>query len=132
LLDEQGLIEWSKNGNPRIIKYADEHQGKKIQDIWTDFKDAPYPCYPTQKNRDMLDLIIKQSSNKDSIVLDCFAGSGTALKSAKDLGRRFIAIDNGETAVRLLKDGLYKDDLFTVTEFIDIKRMKKPMKGLTL
>ena len=32
-LDEQGLIEWSKNGNPRLKKFADEHCGKKIQDI---------------------------------------------------------------------------------------------------
>lgn len=28
-LDQNGNIEWSKNGNPRIKKYADKHNGKK-------------------------------------------------------------------------------------------------------
>ena len=41
-LDKQGLIEWSKNGVPRIKKFADEHKGKKIQDIWR-YKDPMYP-----------------------------------------------------------------------------------------
>ncbi|TCP16479.1 hypothetical protein EV693_11114 [Nicoletella semolina] len=30
-LDEKGLIEWSKNGVPRIKKFADEHKGKKFK-----------------------------------------------------------------------------------------------------
>lgn len=91
-LDAQNLIEWSKNGVPRIKKFADEHKGKKIQDIWT-FKDPMYPTYPTEKNADMLDLIIAQSSNQDSIVMDCFAGSGSTLKSAERLGRKWIGVD---------------------------------------
>lgn len=47
-LDEQGLIEWSSTGNPRRIYYAEEaiKKGKKRQDIW-EFKDPPYPSYPT-------------------------------------------------------------------------------------
>ena len=69
-LDAEGKIEWSSNGNPRIKKFADEHSGKKIQDVWT-FKDPQYPVYPTEKNHKMLKLIIEQSSLKDSIVLDC-------------------------------------------------------------
>lgn len=30
-LDEQNLIEWSKNGVPRIKKFADEHKAKKYK-----------------------------------------------------------------------------------------------------
>ena len=52
-LDAEGLIEWSKNNNPRKIIYADEKNGKKIQDIWV-FKDPQYPSYPTEKNIDLL------------------------------------------------------------------------------
>lgn len=30
-LDKNGLIEWSKNGVPRIKKFADEHKEKKYK-----------------------------------------------------------------------------------------------------
>lgn len=96
--DSAGLIEWSSTGNPRKIVYADEQEGKRVQDIWT-FKDPFYLNYPTEKNQAMLDLIIKTSSNENSIVLDCFCGSGTTLKSAHQLGRRWIGIDNSNHAI---------------------------------
>jgi adenine-specific DNA-methyltransferase len=99
-LDEQGLIEWSSTGNPRKIIYADEvlAKGKKRQDIW-EFKDPPYPTYPTEKNLEMLKVIIEASSNPEDLVLDCFAGSGTTLVAAEELGRRWIGIDNSKIAI---------------------------------
>ena len=113
-LDEQGLIEWSSNGNPRIKKYAKDHKGKKIQDIWT-FKDPQYPLYPTQKNEEMLKQIILQSSNENSIVLDCFAGSGTTLVAAEKLRRRWIGIDCSEEAIKIIKKQL-QNAIFTEYE----------------
>ena len=113
-LDEQGLIEWSSNGNPRIKKYAKDHKGKKIQDIWT-FKDPQYPLYPTQKNEEMLKQIILQSSNENSIVLDCFAGSGTTLAAAEKLRRRWIGIDCSEEAIKIIKKQL-QNAIFTEYE----------------
>lgn len=100
-LDRQGLIEWSSTGNPRKIIYADEtsRNSKKRQDIW-EFKDSPYPKYPTEKNPEMLKVIIEASSNPDDIVLDCFAGSGTTLICAEELGRRWIGIDNSPWAIQ--------------------------------
>lgn len=99
-LDKQGLIEWSKTGVPRKKIYADEKDGKKIQDI-LEFKDLQNPIYPTEKNIDLLRLLIEASSNKDSIVLDCFCGSGTTLKVAQDLGRTWIGIDKSEEAIKV-------------------------------
>ena len=93
------MIEWSDKGNPRKKIYFDEQEGKKIQDIW-EFKDPQYPVYPTEKNADLLDLIIKTSSDENSIVLDCFAGSGTTLKAAQINGRRWIGIDQSEEALK--------------------------------
>ena len=54
--------------------------------------------YPTEKNPYLLERIIKSSSNKNDIVLDCFAGSGTTLDVAEQLGRKFIGIDNSSEA----------------------------------
>ena len=104
-LDAEGKIEWSSNGNPRIKKYADEHSGKKIQDIWT-FKDPQNPVYPTEKNHDMLKLIISQSSLEDSIVLDCFAGSGASLLCARELGRKWIGIDSSDEAISVIRKNM--------------------------
>ncbi len=99
-LDKQGLIEWSSNGNPRKINYADEKNGKRVQDIWLDYKDPQYPLYPTEKNQDFIDMIIQTSSNTNSIVLDCYCGSGTTLKSASDNGRTWIGIDRSDVAIQ--------------------------------
>ena len=97
--DEAGLIEWSARGNPRKIIFADEQIGKRVQDIW-EYKDPQSPTYPTEKNPDLLDRIIKTSSNPENIVLDCFCGSGTTLKSAHLLNRRWIGIDQSEQAIK--------------------------------
>lgn len=99
-LDKQGLIEWSKTGVPRRKIYADERDGKKIQDI-LEFKDSQNPVYPTEKNLELLKLLVKTSSNEDSIILDCFCGSGTTLKAAQELGRDWIGIDKSEEAIRI-------------------------------
>jgi adenine-specific DNA-methyltransferase len=103
-LDQLGLIEWSKTGNPRKINYADDAitKGKKLQDIW-EYKDKPNPEYPTQKNIDLLETIISASSNANSYVLDCFCGSGTTLIAAERLGRRWIGIDKSEPAIEVVK-----------------------------
>ncbi|HEC82628.1 MAG TPA: site-specific DNA-methyltransferase [Thermoplasmatales archaeon] len=99
-LDKMGLIEWSSTGNPRKKIYADEvlTKGKKRQDVW-EFKDPPYPTYPTEKNLEMLKTIIEASANLDDIVLDCFAGSGTTLIAAEETRRRWIGIDNSKIAI---------------------------------
>jgi adenine-specific DNA-methyltransferase len=103
--DKKGLIEWSSSGNPRKIIYADERNGKRIQDIW-EFKDPQYPVYPTEKNEELLNLIIRTSSDENSYVLDCFCGSGTSLKAAHMNGRKWIGIDKSELAIKSAKEKL--------------------------
>lgn len=103
-LDQEGLIEWSDNGNPRKIIFLSEHNGKKIQDVWG-FKDKgfSYIKYPTQKNFDLLKRIISNSSNRNSIVLDAFAGSGSTLLVADSLQRKWIGIDNSPSSFEVIK-----------------------------
>ena len=116
-LDKAGLIEWSKTGNPRKIIFADEKQGKKMQDIW-EFKDYQYPDYPTEKNIDLIKTIILTSSNTDSFVLDFFCGSGTTLVAADELERNWIGIDQSEHAINVTKNRLgdIKYDYIEVNE----------------
>ena len=104
-LDKQGLIEWSRNGVPRKIIFADEYGMKRIQDIW-EFKDSQSVSYPTEKNLDLLKLIINTSSNKDQLVMDCFCGSGTTLYAAAFFGRHWIGIDQSEAAIKATKKKL--------------------------
>lgn len=126
--DQQGLIEWSKNGNPRKIIFADEKDGKKRQDIW-DYKDLQYPTYPTEKNLDLLKNIILASSNEDSIVLDCFCGSGTTLQASQELGRNWIGIDQSDEAIKVIQKRLAKipTSLFSMDsnfEYLEEERVK--------
>ena len=104
-LDRQGHIYWSPTGNPRRKVYLDHSEGVAIQNIWQDYRDAfnqnhLITGYPTEKNGDMLDLIVRASSNRGDIVMDCFAGSGTTLEAAARRGRAWIGIDNSPEALR--------------------------------
>lgn len=106
-LDQENRIEWSTTGNPRKKIFADEasKMGKLLQDVWV-FKDPPYPKYPTEKNIDMLRLIVGASSNPGDIVMDCFCGSGGTLVVAQEMGRQWIGVDNSERAIGICEDRL--------------------------
>ena len=103
-MNARGEIFWSSNGNPRRKSYLDDSVGIPIQDIWWDVRDAhnqniKITGYPTEKNPDLLERLIKASSNPGDLVLDCFSGSGTSLAVADELDRRWIGIDNSPTAI---------------------------------
>lgn len=55
--------------------------------------------YDTQKPQDLVERIIKTSSNEGDLVADFFSGSGTALAAAESLGRRWIGSDLGKFAI---------------------------------
>ena len=108
--------------NKEYIPYADDYvrrdgnkpegDGYPIEDTWNcndiDQMDSiqimsfspEKTGYETQKNKNLLARIIKASSNEDSIVLDCFAGSGTTAVVAEKLGRRWIVADINKGAIQ--------------------------------
>lgn len=49
--------------------------------------------YPTQKPEELLYKLISASTRPESIVLDCFCGSGTTMAVAQKLGRKWIGCD---------------------------------------
>jgi adenine-specific DNA-methyltransferase len=92
---------------PRLKRYLDEVQaaGGSPQDLWYDIKPIHNQSqelgdYPTQKPEALLERVIKTSSEKGDIVLDCFAGSGTTAAVAQNLGRRWIIADINKGAVQ--------------------------------
>ncbi len=66
--------------------------------IWTDLS-VPFwsmpenTDHPTQKPEKLLAKIILASSNRGSMVMDPFAGSGTTSVAAKKLDRKFVGIE---------------------------------------
>lgn len=113
-LDEfeaRGDIYWTRNGTPRRKIWADESQGSAVANIWHDFRD-PFnqnfatTGYPTEKNLDLLKLVVSAASNPGDLVLDCYAGSGTTLAAAAALERRWIGIDSGAMALALAQKRL--------------------------
>lgn len=106
---EKGLL--TVTGGTIGIKYYREKVGNKIKEetvadnIWDDIPgmgvvSSEYLDYPTQKPEALLERVIKASSNEDSIVLDCFCGSGTTAAVAEKLGRRWIAADLNKGAIQ--------------------------------
>ncbi|MDR1947067.1 MAG: hypothetical protein LBQ51_07870 [Desulfovibrio sp.] len=84
-------------------RYLPDPRGTPPDDVW----DIPIinPLsrerigYPTQKPPALLERIIQASSAEGDTVLDPFCGSGTTLRAAQKLGRRWIGIDNAPLAV---------------------------------
>lgn len=109
-LDNKGLIEWSRTGNPRKKLYADEvaKAGKYLQDVW-DFKDPQYAKYPTEKNLDMLKVIVNASSKPGDLVMDAFCGSGTTLVAAQQLGRTWLGIDSSRIATEISRERIRRE-----------------------
>ncbi len=64
--------------------------------------------YPTQKPEELLEKVIKASSNPGDLVFDCFMGSGTTQAVAMKLGRRFIGADINLGAVQTTTKRLLK------------------------
>lgn len=104
-LDAAGEIYWSPTGNPRRMVFCDPNKGIPVQDIWMDYRDSVNQAqkttgYPTEKNYDMLKLIVEASSNPGDVVMDCFAGSGTTLGAAFELNRQWIGVDSGGESLK--------------------------------
>ncbi len=52
--------------------------------------------HPTEKPIELMKILIENSSNKNDIVLDCFAGSGSTGVACLETGRKFIGIEIDE------------------------------------
>lgn len=131
-LDDRGLLLFPKDPNGRIMRkrYLDEQQGAVLGDNWTDIAqiravDAERLGYPTQKPIALLERIIQASSNPGDVVLDPFAGCGTAIDAAQKLGRNWIGIDITSLSTTLLKSRLF--DRYELRQGADYQVVGEPV-----
>jgi adenine specific DNA methylase Mod len=104
-------IFWTKEGRPRYKRYADEYEGRKMGNLWTDILPLGSSSkerveFDTQKPEALLKRIILASSNPGDIVADFFCGSGTTGAVAEKLGRRWIMADIGRYAIHTTRKRL--------------------------
>lgn len=98
-------------------KYFEEglrESGTPINDWWSDVKKITSPTdkekigYPTQKSEELLERVIKASSNEGDVIADFFGGGGTTAAVAQKLNRRWITSDQSRIAVSIIADRIAK------------------------
>lgn len=86
-----------------------------MSDVWT--FDTVHPTHrlaghPTQKPIGLMVHLIETTTRPDDVILDAFAGTGTTLRAAKDLGRHAIGIEKNERYCEAIARRLAQEVLF--------------------
>jgi site-specific DNA-methyltransferase (adenine-specific) len=95
-----------KNGK----RWFPDPRGKLCNDVWHITSErhknkikgkTPKLPHATPKPLDMIERIIKASSNEGDLVIDCFIGTGTTVIAAKKLKRNYIGCDNNQQYINI-------------------------------
>ena len=82
--------------------------------------------YATQKPEELLEKIVKASSNENMVVADFFGGSGVTAAVANKLGRKFVTSDIGLNSIQTTRDRLKADgatfDLLEIKDGVSLYR----------
>ena len=134
--DKCGEIHWSRNGNPRRKVYLQPDKKLALTEYWAQLRDAHHQSikitgYPTEKNLDMLKLIVNASSDKGDLVLDPFCGSGTTLDAAHQKQRKWIGIDESFAAIQA-SVGRLRNGTQVMGDFVKKKKSNKSPQSLDM
>ncbi|MBE3079556.1 site-specific DNA-methyltransferase [Clavibacter michiganensis subsp. michiganensis] len=92
---------------PGLVTPEKRERGKLPTDVWWHTIVSPTgrekTGYATQKPLGVLRRIVQASSRPGDWVLDFFAGSGTTGAAARELGRRFVLVDENPQAVEVMR-----------------------------
>ncbi len=100
---------------PGLVTPEKAERGKLPTDVWwhtivpTNGKEKT--GYPNQKPEGILRRVVQASSAPGAWVLDFFAGSGTTGAVARELGRRFVLVDDNPEAVAVMRQRLGTDSV---------------------
>jgi DNA modification methylase len=105
--EERGFIQRGS------FKSMPHEKGVAADDVWT--INFPGPSaervgFETQKPKALLKKIIEGSSDKDDLVADFFAGSGTTLVVAEKLNRRWIGCELGKVGIQVTRGRLVEQE----------------------
>lgn len=84
---------------------------------------------PTEKPVPLLEYIISKSSDKDDVVLDAFAGSGSTIEAAVKLGRKAIGVELKEDICEIAKKRLFNLPAFAFPD-MEINERDFELTGL--
>lgn len=103
---KKNLIVITKNKAVHYKYYLEDNKGTPAQSLFTDKSIGNIQAgskenldYPTQKPENLIERIIKASSNEGDLVADFFCGSGTTLAVAEKVGRKWIGSDLGKFGI---------------------------------
>jgi site-specific DNA-methyltransferase (adenine-specific) len=98
---------------PGLVGPEKARRGKRPTDVWfhtiVPTNGAEKTGYPTQKPEGVLRRIVAASSRPGGWCLDPFAGSGTLGAVCRQLGRRFVLVDENPVAIRTIQERLSPD-----------------------
>lgn len=100
---------------PGLVTAEKAARGKLPTDVWwhtiVSTNGRERTGYATQKPEGVLRRIVQASSAPGDWVLDFFSGSGTTASVARQLGRRFVAIDANPDAVDIMRARLGTENI---------------------
>ncbi|MDF0556647.1 DNA methyltransferase [Kamptonema sp. UHCC 0994] len=96
---------WGKHKGTNKV-YKPHPLGKIPEDWWLmnilNANDPERLGYPTQKPEELLERIIKVSSNEGDVILDAYCGCGTTVAVSQRLNRKWIGIDITYQSISLI------------------------------
>ena len=133
IYQSEGRLFWGNDGKakyPRFKKFLYEHEGVVNRTLWhyddvghtqgasNELKSWGIIGFPTPKPSRLIERIIQIASDKDSIILDSFAGSGTTAHAVLNMNKA----DGGNRKFILIEMMDYADS-------ITAERAKRVIKG---
>jgi site-specific DNA-methyltransferase (adenine-specific) len=92
---------------PGLVGAEKAARGKRPTDVWfhtiVPTNGHEKTGYPTQKPEGVVRRLVAASSRPGGWCLDPFAGSGTLGAVCRELGRRFVLIDNNPVAIEVMR-----------------------------
>lgn len=94
-------------GRPKTFNFLSQRELVNVYSHWSRQKETRHP---TEKPLELIERLVRVSSNPGELVVDPFLGSGTTAVAARKLDRRFVGFDLSEEYLEMARDRLARAD----------------------